>query len=401
MDNFITFVEKAQKASEIIAAGSSILQLSVKNFEQLGILCSHQEIRSVRNIVCNSIKSCLESHITGEIYEYNKFFYFIIKDKNPERINKLALDLRDQIISESANLIFMDVKIIACPLSNESELSDIIMLLANQINYSNKDAIFSFISEPSLLIDKIKQDYQLLRELKLAIEGKTACFAFQPVITCKTGEIAYHECLLRLSNDDYKLVSAGKYIMLAERYGFVIDVDKYVFDMAVRELQSSDNIKLSVNLSNIAVQDKIISSYILDLIRKSSTGDRIIIEITETAFNDNFEATKYFVDTAKSMGCKIALDDFGAGYTSFNQIRNFAIDIIKIDGCFIRGLDENHKNRVLVETLIKTSEELGCKTVAEFVENGSIAKQLIDLKVDYMQGNFFSPAINYRTWKKK
>jgi EAL domain-containing protein (putative c-di-GMP-specific phosphodiesterase class I) len=188
--------------------------------------------------------------------------------------------------------------------------------------------------------------------------------------------------------------------MLAEKYGYINSVDKYVFENAIAELISAPDLSISINISNLGVQDKVLVNHYKNLLSDSGVGNRLIIEITETAMNDSFEQTKYFVDTMKSLGCKIALDDFGAGYTSFSQVRKFAIDIIKIDGSFITDINTNEKNRIFVETIIKTAEELGCKTVAEFVENGSIAKQLIGLNVDYMQGNFFSPASNYRSWEK-
>ena len=94
----------------------------------------------------------------------------------------------------------------------------------------------------------------------------------------------------------------------------------------------------------------------------------------------------------RKFGCKFALDDFGAGFTSFKQLQNLPIDIIKIDGSYVRNITRDVPSQDFVAKLIKISEDLGAKTVAEFVENGEIAKCLIDLKVDAMQGDFFSPA---------
>jgi EAL domain-containing protein (putative c-di-GMP-specific phosphodiesterase class I) len=95
-------------------------------------------------------------------------------------------------------------------------------------------------------------------------------------------------------------------------------------------------------------------------------------------------------------GCKFALDDFGSGFTSFKQLLNLPIDIIKIDGSYIRDILDNNHSKFFVEALIKLAEDLGVKTVAEFVENGAIAKFLIDIKIDGMQGDFFLPASESR-----
>ena len=105
-----------------------------------------------------------------------------------------------------------------------------------------------------------------------------------------------------------------------------------------------------------------------------------------------------FVDTVQSLGCQIAIDDFGAGYTSFTQLKLLNADIIKIDGIFIRDIVDNHDSRLFVKTLIDFAKAFCLQTVAEFVETGDIAKNLIDLGVDYLQGYYFGKALNYRPW---
>ena len=96
--------------------------------------------------------------------------------------------------------------------------------------------------------------------------------------------------------------------------------------------------------------------------------------------------TKNFIDTLHSYGCKIALDDFGSGFTSFKQLLNLPIDIIKIDGSYIRDILSNNHSRFFVEALINLAEDLGIKTVAEFVENDQIRQKLVEMGVDYVQG---------------
>jgi len=105
-----------------------------------------------------------------------------------------------------------------------------------------------------------------------------------------------------------------------------------------------------------------------------------------------------FVDNIHSIGCAIALDDFGTGYTSFAQLKTLPIDMIKIDGSFVRDIVNNEESRFFVKTLIDFGKNFRLSTVAEFVENAQIAEILTNMGVDYMQGNYFSPAVNYRAW---
>ena len=242
--------------------------------------------------------------------------------------------------------------------------------------------------------------YTELREFQDVLDNQSLSFAYQPIIERATGDIPYYECLLRIHNRHSEIVSVGPFIQLAEGVGLNNVVDHIVLKMAANELYAAHNISLSVNISNRGVLDQHLLYLAKDLLSDRSVAERLIIEITETSLNMDFDHTKRFTDSLRNMGCRIALDDFGTGFTSFKQLQNLSIDIIKIDGSFIRGIAHNQRNQHLVLALMTIAEQIGAKTVAEFVETGEIAKFLLDAKIDYMQGNFFSPALNYRSWDK-
>lgn len=222
--------------------------------------------------------------------------------------------------------------------------------------------------------------------------------AFQPIVSAKTGEIGYYESLLRIVNEDGTTSSAGPFIPVAEKMGFIDVIDSMVLKMVVDELHKSRNVTLSVNVSNASMYDSGWLSMAINLLDDPSVTSRLIIEITETSEQHNVKKASHFVETMRELGCKIALDDFGTGYTSFSQLKNLPIDIIKIDGSFVKDITYNKENRFFVQTLLDFSQNFGLKTVAEFVENQEIANILTEMKVDYMQGNYFSPAVNYRDW---
>ena len=125
---------------------------------------------------------------------------------------------------------------------------------------------------------------------------------------------------------------------------------------------------------------------------------RLIVEITETATQLDMRRTAYFVATIQSLGGLVALDDFGSGYTSFRQLKSLSVDMVKIDGAFVRDLVDNADNRFFVKTLLDFTNGFGLKAVAEFVETGEIAKMLMELGVEYMQGYYFGKPENVRGW---
>ncbi|MCB2082008.1 MAG: EAL domain-containing protein, partial [Rickettsiales bacterium] len=126
---------------------------------------------------------------------------------------------------------------------------------------------------------------------------------------------------------------------------------------------------------------------------------RLVVEITETAAQRDLRQTAYFVAALQSLGCKVALDDFGAGYTSFRQLKSLSVDIVKIDGSYIRNLTANSENQLFIKTLLDFNHSYGLKTVAECVESGDVAKMLMDMHVDYMQGYYFGKVELQPPWK--
>ena len=125
---------------------------------------------------------------------------------------------------------------------------------------------------------------------------------------------------------------------------------------------------------------------------------RLIFEITETAVHGDLKHSARFCAEVQALGCMVALDDFGSGYTSFRQLKTLSIDFVKIDGAFIRDLTDNADSRLFVKTMLDFIRGFGLKSVAEFVENGEIAKMLMELGVDYLQGYYFGKPENHRSW---
>jgi EAL domain-containing protein (putative c-di-GMP-specific phosphodiesterase class I)/GGDEF domain-containing protein len=225
--------------------------------------------------------------------------------------------------------------------------------------------------------------------------------AFQPIISSKTGSISHHECLLRIIHDDGRIISVGPFIPVVEKMGFIDMVDELVLDMVVQELINSPTISLAFNISGIGIDNPKWMKKAKALFKNPEVASRAIIEITETALQKDMSQASYFISSLQDMGCQVAIDDFGAGHTSFRQLKALPVDIIKIDGSFIRDIVDNSDNRLFVKTLLDITKGFGLQAIAEFVENGEIAKMLMELKVDYMQGNYFCPAVNYRSWAQE
>jgi diguanylate cyclase (GGDEF)-like protein len=247
-----------------------------------------------------------------------------------------------------------------------------------------------------------RQQMGLANYLRRAIQENRLRLAFQPVIESFSGKIAHYEALLRIIGEDGKISSAGALIPVAERMGLIDMIDHLVFDMVIKELQASPGVTLAFNVSNITTDNPHWLEHATSTLKKHrSIANRLIVEITETAAQRDLRRTAYFVASLQAQGCQVALDDFGSGYTSFRQLKALSVDMVKIDGAFIKDLVDNADNRFFVKTLLDFTRGFGLSAVAEYVEKGETAKLLMELGVGYMQGYYFGKPENYRSWLNK
>ncbi len=227
-------------------------------------------------------------------------------------------------------------------------------------------------------------------EIVRALNDRRMILALQPIVTSRSHEPELYECLLRMKRLDGSIASASEFIPVAEQFGLAKLVDHRALELAIDLLRSMPDIKLALNISAATATDP---QWLHGL--EASTGktpglpERLTIEITETAAISNLEETAKFVAALKALGCRVALDDFGAGYTSFRSLRLLGVDMVKIDGSFIQNLGTQAEDELFVRTLIELARSFGITTVGEWVGDEKTVKMLEAAGISYMQGYFF------------
>lgn len=221
----------------------------------------------------------------------------------------------------------------------------------------------------------------------------------QPVVHVKSNEISYFECLIRLQKDDGALILPEEFIGYAEELELIGKIDRWVLKKAVQKLikyrREGRFCRLSVNLSAHAFKDNAIFDDLSRLINVPGVDPgAIIFDISEAAAVANFAAAETLITQLKGLGCLIALDNFGVGLSSIYYLKHFPVDYIKLDGSFIRHIDQNDDDKIFVKAITGLAHAFNKKVVAEFVENEAILAVLKDFGVDYVQGDFLGkPAI--------
>lgn len=241
----------------------------------------------------------------------------------------------------------------------------------------------------------------LMHHMQNAFREDRMRLAYQPIVKTQTGEVYSYECLLRVVDENGSPSSAGMLIPIAEKMGSIDMVDQFVLEQIVNDLKEEPNVVLGFNVSNMTTDNPRWLKTCTKMLQDSDVASRIIVEITETAAQRDLRQTAYFVAALQSLGCRVALDDFGAGYTSFRQIKSLSVDIVKIDGAYVRDLADNSENLLFIKTLLDFNRSYGLETIAECVESGDIAKALMETNVDYLQGYYFGRGEIERPWRKK
>ncbi|MBN2738467.1 MAG: EAL domain-containing protein [Spirochaetales bacterium] len=248
---------------------------------------------------------------------------------------------------------------------------------------------------------KYNSEISFLPQLTKALEEN--CFELYcqriAAVSDKAPNQGHYEVLLRMRDENNKLLSPASFLPVAESYHLMPDIDKWVikhtFQMVARFIQQGLAVNevphLSINLSGKTLSDVTISDFIIDQMNRNNLPPFIFsFEITESEAVSNFNQARHLIRTLKDQGCAFALDDFGKGWASFNYLKFFPIDYLKIDGSFVKGMLDDPLDFVLVETINHTGHVLGLQTVAEYVESEEVYKRLIEIGVNYVQGYYIA-----------
>jgi diguanylate cyclase (GGDEF)-like protein len=236
-------------------------------------------------------------------------------------------------------------------------------------------------------------------EIVTALNERRIVMAFEPVVQAASRDLAFYECLIRMERDDGRVLLAPDIVPVAERLGLIRLVDHRVLELVVAELAGAPAVELSLNISPDTTMDPDWWASIESLMRAHpGVAERLIVEITETVAIQDLDDLRGFVTRLKNYGSRIAIDDFGAGYTSFRNLRELGVDIVKIDGAFVQNIARSADDRAFVQTLIDLARRLQIKTVAEWVQDEEAAGLLRDWGCDYIQGRLIGLASAERPW---
>ncbi len=397
---FMGEFEKSLQTSIRYKHESALLYLDLDEFKDINDTSGHAAGDELLQAVAETLKKVtrytdLVARLGGD-----EFAILI-----PETDNDGAVILAKKIMTEIAKIklsygeiihkVSTSIGIVHYPLTDAGihELMGFADLAMYKAKANGKGTYHTFSAN-----DKTKEllETRVLWKHKIenALEKDLFVLYYQPIMNIKTNTIQHYEVLIRMRDIETNEISLpGKFIEIAEETGLINTIDHYVIQhsmMKLAELQKEGiTAKLAINLSGAVVDNKLLLPLLKRTIKQYNISpESLIFEITETAAVSNFQQAKLLMTEIRKLGCQFSLDDFGVGFSSFNYLRELPVDIIKIDGIFIKDLDKNADDQLFVKALVDVATGLGKKTIAEYVENKEILTILDKFGVDYAQGYY-------------
>lgn len=305
-------------------------------------------------------------------------------------LQKLAVNHKTFI--DTGTPVTASIGIVIFP--QQSSVPGNLLAMADAAMYSAKDSgrnTFHVYAEADQKINAMHAKLQWEHRIRQALDEDLFVLHYQPIFKLGTGKVSHYEVLLRMCDADGGLIPPGAFLEIAERFGMIKDVDRRVLSRAIQVQGDSnrmhDPVRLAINLSGRHFGNPQILDWIKAEIRAYKADPQMLIfEITETAAVENITNARRFIDDLHILGCGVALDDFGVGYSSFHYLKHLPVDMIKLDGSFIRQLAHDKFDRVFVKAMSEMATGLGIVSTAEFIESDEIVDVLLELGIDLGQG---------------
>jgi len=381
------------------------LLVGIDNLARVNESYGFDVAEQVIGAVAKRLRSRMRGKDTLGRFSGNKFG-LVLRDCTPDDMaiaaDRMLVAVRDEMIATSAGPIAVTVTIggVTAPRHARS-VAEVLARAQESLDAAKTRRRGSFQAyRPNIEREAVRREnVRATDEIVAALNERRIFLAYETIAGASDRRTAFYECLMRIRRPDGGLIAAQEIVPVAERLGLVRLLDFRVLELVIDELAAAPGLHASFNVSPASTTDPDWWSGLGSLLRNhGGVAERLIVEITESAAIQDVDETRGFVARVKDLGCRIAIDDFGAGYTSFRNLRKLGVDIVKIDGAFVQDIMRSEDDRAFVRTLIDLARRLKLKTVAEWVQDETAAETLQAWGCDYLQGALVGLAATDRPW---
>ncbi len=258
--------------------------------------------------------------------------------------------------------------------------------LALKMARDEKSPIFH-CKNPAILRSRFQDNINWSVLLRNALENDKIFPVFQPILNNKTGKIEKFECLVRMQSHDNKIIEPENFLAVSKKTDMYYSLTRKMIEKSFKKFENLPYF-FSINLSIKDIENRDLNQFIIRKLKDYSRPEAVIFEITEGESIHNYDEINRFIRVVKRYGSKVAIDDFGSGYSNFNHIIQMDIDFLKLDASLIKPLGSDKNSEIMVQSIIHFAQKINVRTIAEYVSNDKIHSIVSGLGVDYSQGYF-------------
>lgn len=375
-----------EKLNLINKHSMALILLNIDSFQAINSIYGNQIGDEVLIATSKWLKEnlpCLEAKLFK--FEADVFAIFIPNPFNEEALRFYLEELSKKISKEGLLCSGIGINITFTIGAAQGE-SDVLKLASIAYKEAKKEHKSFWIYDiKSHKEEEYLQSIKVINLIKKALEKNQIVPYFQPILNIKTNQIDKYETLIRIKKEDGSVYTPNEFLDIAKHSKLYPAVSRDIIGKAFDAFRLSSN-EFSVNLSFLDISNQHTMDYIFKKMSEYTIGSWIIFEILESEGINNYNTILSFIEKAKSYGAKIAIDDFGSGYSNFERLVKLQPDFIKIDGGLIRNIDKNEDMKIITQTIVDFSNKLGAKTVAEYVHSKEIFDIISRMGVDFAQG---------------
>ena len=339
----------------------------------------------------------VNSHL--QLFRFSGDEFAILADKKVpadffrEDVILIAHQLNSIELQCSAHMITVRVRIGAAAGSKNENLRSLVSMASLALREAKKrKQPYAFYSDSADTLLHLEENLLALEMLDFAFHNHTVKVHFQAIANTATQEIEKFEALVRIVDKNGKIHYPSEFISIAKGARLYSQLSMEVFTQILEVAEKNPSFEFSFNIEIADILDPKSSEFILEKLRASSCAERIVFELVESQELEESEEIYRFFKLIKKEGAKIAIDDFGSGYSNYAYLMKLGVDIVKIDGSLVAGITKNLNNKRIVKSVINIIHELGMKVVTEFVEDKETYQMIVLLGADYAQGYFIEKA---------
>lgn len=361
--------------------------LDINRFSEINDFYGHAVGDKVLKIIAKTIKEQLPNSNYILYRVYSDEFAVLVDNESKEDFLKNIKQISENISSKPIKINHKELYI-QTTYNISFEDKENLIETANMIKKYSKTNKNVTIYDKSLELEKIyeKNIFWTLK-IKKALEEDRIVPYYQAIYNLETNKIEKYESLMRLIKEDGSVISPYYFLEISKKSKQYLKLTKRIIRKSFEYFKDKD-FEFSVNLTIKDIKNHEVSSFIIEKLKEHNLASKVVFEIVESEGIDNFEEINNFIDKVKELGCKIAIDDFGSGYSNFEYLIKLNADYIKIDGSLIKDILVNKNNQEIVITIIDFAKRQGFKTIAEFVSSKEIFDKVKELGVDYAQGYY-------------